>query len=1335
MHQGRKDLSYYFKAESAEEAAAAMPGPRSPNFSAAAKPDVALQMVETPKSKQAEVEVAEDAKKGRTHEVCSVPFYKLFYFADPLDYLLMFLGTLGAMANGFAMPALTIVFGQLANAFGQNSGNIHAMVHEVSQVALRFVYLGGAASVASFGEVAFWICTGERQAARIRGLYLKSILRQDVAFFDKETTTGEVVGRMSGDTILIQEAIGEKVGKFIQLTATFLGGFAVAFTRGWKLTLVMLSALPLIVAAGGMMAVVVSRMSSRGQVAYAEAGGIVDRVIGAIRTVASFTGEKRAVEDYDKALKRAYSAGVQQGIAAGLSLGFLLLIVFSSYALALWYGSKLVLHEGFSGGRVMNVIFAVLTGGMALGQTSPCLNAFASGQAAAYKMFEVIHRTPEIDAFQSSGKVPENVKGDIEFRQVDFSYPSRPDVQIFSKFSLGIPSGMTTALVGESGSGKSTVISLIERFYDPQAGEILLDGTNLNEIQLKWLRHQIGLVSQEPVLFGTSIKENIGYGKEGATLDEIQNAAYLANAARFINKLPQAYDTQVGEHGAQLSGGQKQRVAIARAILKNPRILLLDEATSALDAESERLVQEALDRVMTDRTTVVIAHRLTTIRNAHCIAVVQHGAIVETGTHFDLVQRPNGAYSQLVHLQEMHQPPPVETTEIDPDSVLIQEDNRSLSRAASRNSPSRWSFSKASPIRWSFSRSSSRGDGRHSFSLTKSASVKQADDSDQKQPVCEDIETGRTKPKNISIFRLATLNKPEVPIVFVGSLAAAANGVILPLFGLLLSSIIGSFFEVNVHTLRRDVNFWSMMFLVLACSAFVVAPAQILCFSVVGNRLIRRIRTQMFEKILRQEISWFDASENSSGALGARLSSDAAHVRSMVGDTLSLFVQNVATVAAGLVLAFTASWQLALLVLALVPLIGLQHLMQVKFVQGFSADAKIMYEEASQVASEAVSSIRTVASYCAEVKVMDLYKEKCSLPLINGVKQGIISGVALSVSNFVLFGSYAMSFWFGSRLVEKGETDFKRVFRVFFAITMSSVGISQSAGMAPDIAKVKTAVNSVFSLLDRKSKVDPFDKSGKTLKLIKGDIEFRTVCFKYPSRPDVAIFQDLSLLIPAGKTVALVGESGSGKSTLISLVERFYEPDSGQVLLDGIDIRKFQVKWLRQQMGLVSQEPVLFDGTIRWNIAYGKEGAVSDEEIQAAAEASNAHKFISGLPEGYKTRVGERGVQLSGGQKQRVAIARAIVKNPRILLLDEATSALDAESEHLVQEALDRIKVKRTSIVIAHRLATIVNADVIAVVKNGAIVERGKHADLIGIKGGAYASLAKLHLTAAPSTS
>ncbi|KAJ9690881.1 hypothetical protein PVL29_013170 [Vitis rotundifolia] len=1218
-----------------------------------------------------------------------VALYKLFSFADESDLVLMPVGTISGMANGCSRPLMTVMLGKTINKFGSTDQSHIQVVHvELGVFLLVLLYLAVASGIAGFLQTSSWMVTGARQANRIRSLYLDTILRQDIGFFDTETTTGEVIGRMSGDTILIQDAMGEKVGKFIQLVSNFIGAFVFAFIIGWRLTLVLLPTVPLIIIAGAAMAAMISKMSSYGQVAYAEAGNVVEQTIGAIRTVAAFTGEKHAMEKYNRRLKVAYAATVKQGLASGFGVGVALLIVFFSYALAIWYGSKLIIEKGYDGGKIVNVLFCVIGGGMALGQASPCLSAFGAGQAAAYKMFETIKRKSKINAYDTSGVVLEEIMGEIELKDVYFKYPARPEVQIFSGFSLSIPSGTTAALVGQSGSGKSTVISLLERFYDPEAGEVLIDGVNLKKINLRWIRGKIGLVSQEPILFAATIKENISYGKEKATDEEIRTAIKLANAAKFIDKMPTGLDTMVGEHGTQLSGGQKQRIAIARAILKNPRILLLDEATSALDAESERIVQDALQNIMVNRTTVIVAHRLTTIRNADNIAVVHQGKIVEQGTHMELIRDPDGAYSQLVRLQEGH---------------------NQVEDAQSRvNSPS---------VHHSYSLSSGIPDPTGIIEMEfggKESSTTQGEAENKKR-------------RKVSLIRLAYLNKPETPVLLLGSIAAGFHGIIYPVFGLLISTAIKIFYEPP-NELKKDSRVWAFMFIGLGVLAFIALPLQNYLFGIAGGKLIQRICSLSFEKVVHQEISWFDDPANSSGSVGARLSTDASTVRSLVGDTLALVVQNLVTVAAGLVISFTANWILALIILAVLPLMGFQGYLQTRFLKGFSADAKVMYEEASQVANDAVSSIRTVASFCAEKKVMEMYQQKCEGPMKHGVRLGLVSGAGLGFSFFSTYCTNAFCFYIGAVLVQHGKATFSEVFKVYFALTFLALAISEATAMAPDTNKAKDSTASIFELLDSKPKIDSSSNEGTTLSIVKGDIELQNVSFRYSTRPDVQIFRDLCLSIPSGKTVALVGESGSGKSTVISLLERFYNPDSGHILLDGMEIQRFKLSWLRQQMGLVNQEPALFNETIRANIAYGKQGEADEEEIVAAARAANAHNFISALPQGYDTSVGERGLQLSGGQKQRIAIARAILKDPRILLLDEATSALDAESERVVQDALDRVMVDRTTVVVAHRLTTIKGADLIAVVKNGEIAEKGTHDVLMDIRHGAYASLVALHM-------
>ncbi|KAM3299663.1 hypothetical protein ACQJBY_040927 [Aegilops geniculata] len=1170
------------------------------------------------------------------------------------------------------------------------------------QVVLEFVYLAIGTWPACFLQISCWTVTGERQAARFRSLYLKSVLRQDMAFFDTEMKGGQVVFGTSADTILIQDAIGEKVGKFLQLLTTFIGGFTVAFIKGWLLTLVMLSTIPPLIVAAAIVSKMLSKVSSEGLASYIDAGNIVEQTIGSIRTVVSFNGEKKAMDQYNNLIKKAYKGTIKEGAIQGFGLGFLSLVYFSSFGLIVWYGSKLTLDRGYSGADVMNILFAVLVGARALGDATPCIASFDEGRVAAYRLFTTINRKPEIDYDDTTGVVLEDIKGDVELRDVSFSYPSRPEQLIFDGFSMHVSSGTTMAIVGESGSGKTTVINLVERFYDPQAGEVLIDGMNIKSFKLEWMRGKIGLVNQEPVLFMTSIKENIAYGKEDGTLEEIKKAAELANAARFIENLPNGYDTAVGQRGAQLSGGQKQRIAVARAILKNPKILLLDEATSALDLESERVVQEALSNIMVGRTTIVVAHRLSTVRNAHCISVVSGGKIVEQGHHDKLVKDPEGAYSQLIRLQETHQ----ETCE---------QLNAGLSSPLSKRN-------QAQSIS-----TSSAGSSHHSVippvNLPGPTALLDYDGADgEKASENTDVKVSKKAPMG----RLISLNRPETAFLLFGSLAAAIDGTVYPMMGLVMASAAKTFYELPADKRQEDSIFWGLLCIGLGAMGMISKLANSLLFAIAGGKLIERIRAFTFKNIVYQDAAWFDHPANSSGALGGRLCVDALNVRRLVGGNLALIIQCTATLICGIVIAMIADWKLSLVILIVVPLMGLQAYAQVKFLQGFSQNAKTMYEEASQVATDAVGNMRTVASFCAEKRVVTKYNQKCQASKNQGIRTGIVGGIGFGFSYTMLYVTSALCYYVGAKFISQGNSDFGGVFKAYFALVLAMIGASQTSAMASDSAKANDSATSIFKILDRKSQIDSNSEEGSTMELVQGDIDFMHISFKYPSRPDVQIFSDFTLNIPSRKTVALVGQSGSGKSTVIALLERFYDPDSGVILLDGVEIKNLKLSWLRDQMGLVSQEPVLFNDTIRANIAYGKHEEVTEEEIAAAAKAANAHEFISSMPQGYSTSVGERGTQLSGGQKQRIAIARAILKDPRILLLDEATSALDAESESVVQDALDRVMLGRTTVTVAHRLSTIQGADIIAVLKDGAIVEKGTHETLMGIAGGAYASLLEL---------
>lgn len=395
--------------------------------------------------------------------------------------------------------------------------------------------------------------------------------------------------------------------------------------------------------------------------------------------------------------------------------------------------------------------------------------------------------------------------------------------------------------------------------------------------------------------------------------------------------------------------------------------------------------------------------------------------------------------------------------------------------------------------------------------------------------------------------------------------------------------------------------------------------------------------------------------------------------------------------------------------------------------KGFAGDTAKAHAKTSMIAGEGVSNIRTVAAFNAQEKILSLFCHELRVPQKRSFRRSQTSGSLFGLSQLALYGSEALILWYGAHLVSKGLSTFSKVIKVFVVLVITANSVAETVSLAPEIIRGGEAVGSVFSILDRCTRIDPDDSEAEPVESIRGDIEFRHVDFSYPTRPDVLVFQDFNLRIRAGQSQALVGASGSGKSSVIALIERFYDPSAGKVMIDGKDIRRLNLKSLRLKIGLVQQEPALFASSIFDNIVYGKEGATEAEVIEAA-RAANVHGFVSALPEGYKTTVGERGVQLSGGQKQRIAIARAVLKDPAILLLDEATSALDAESECVLQEALERLMRGRTTVLVAHRLSTIRGVSSIGVVQDGRIVEQGSHSELISRPEGAYSRLSQLQL-------
>lgn len=646
--------------------------------------------------------------------------------------------------------------------------------------------------------------------------------------------------------------------------------------------------------------------------------------------------------------------------------------------------------------------------------------------------------------------------------------------------------------------------------------------------------------------------------------------------------------SQVGDRGTKLSGGQKQRIALARAMIKDPRILLLDEPTSALDPESELLVQQSIDKISVGRTTIVIAHRLATVRNAHTIVVMENGSVIEIGDHRQLMEKA-GAYYNLTKLASDAVSKPV-SKQNDGHKVTDLPANEKSARDVPRS--------------------------KQVYEISKSQYLKSMQEGSQ-------VEEEDQKQGNSGSYKLSDiwkLQRPELTVMLLGLIMGMCAGAILSLFPYTLGLALQVYFDNNKHKLKKDVGRLCLALVGLGLGCMISMTGQQGFCGWAGTKLTKRVRDLLFQAILKQEPGWFDFDENSTGILISRLSIDCLSFRSVLGDRLSVLLMGLSSAAVGLGVSFAIEWRLTLLAALLTPFtLGASYFSLIINV-GPKLDNG-SYAKASNIASGAVSNIRTVATFATQEQIVKAFDRALSEPKKTSVKRTQVLGLALGLSQGSMYAAYTLTLFFGAYLVKKHYTSFGDVFKIFLILVLSSFSVGQLAGLAPDTSMAATAIPAVLDILDRRPSIRNDGRKGKKIESSRAyDIEFKMVTFAYPSRPDVIVLRDFCLKVKGGTMVALVGGSGSGKSTVIWMVQRFYDPLQGKVVMGGMDLRELNLKWLRQQTALVGQEPALFCGSIRENIAFGNPNA-SWAEVEEAAKEAYIHKFICGLPQGYETEV------------------------------------------------------------------------------------------------------------------
>eukprot|EP01071_Lankesteria_metandrocarpae_P008741 Lankesteria_metandrocarpae@DN5039_c0_g1_i1.p1 len=1314
----------------------------------------------------------------------------VFLYADFTDFMLTLVGCVAFICSGSMMPAFMYVFGDLVNGFGDPTSQIRPFIF--------YVRIQGLIAIMSFifgsvgGACMEW--SAERQLRKVRCASLRAVLRQECAWFEAPLSAG-VPSRISLNSQLLRDAIGLKLGQIFFFGSLFVFGNIVGFYRQWKLALVVNSVMPLIALAGYFLVRSIGRGTTQIEEAYRPAGAVAEEALGDVRTLAAFGNEEMMINRYSNSCVQCMDIGMRASIIQGTTFGFTMAILFFAYAFGFWYGGYLIAEDleaqcwrmgrdsCFRGGDALSAFLAIVFGAFAVGQMVPNVTAVIRGRVGIQNLLQIINRKSKIDPFVDDGISGVPIQGSIRFHEVKFAFPSRPEQAVYYSMNIDIFAGQTVAIVGASGCGKSTMVKLLERFYDVNDGQIFLDNRDVKDYNVRWMRSQIALVGQEPRLLPETIRQNLLRGNPAATDAEMAEALDVACASEFISRLPDGLDTHVGESSnAKLSGGQKQRLAIARAVVRKSPVLVLDEASSSLDAVTEKALHEKLSKYLRKdrKTCIIIAHRLSTIRSADKIIVLdrpfRQGAVVaEEGTHHSLMQNTDGLYYNLVRCQALVADDNQLVTDEYPNGVvsldsisrgLLQQQHDSATAATVATS-SNWHVSgqldalKHRPKKHLDSSGDHVGPARSesfiqlatkystTFSDRSSSVAKKQQHKDEVKQQLHSKHIKSTHQVTASYFKSMKRLRGDWLQITIGSIGAIINGVSFPVFAILFSKYLTVYFLLDPKELKSQSLFLSSMFIVTGAGAFAGICVQVVCYEWAGHRFLKVLRSDTFANIVHQEVAFFDNHENTIGELTDTLNRSTSLVKGWVSDNTSLMIQIVASVVAGICIAFVAEPKLAAVSLASFTVMGPAVYLQTAFYKGTGDGVDASAASLQGVVSGVLDSIQVVMAFSLEDEINAKFEEVVQREYRLGRRNGIIAGLLFGFSQLAQYGGATLTYWYAGELLEKGEIDnTEQMFMAIFALMFAALGLGQASIFGTDVAKAKIASRSVYALLERNSAIDARNESGIDLRnTLRGDLRFEDVAFRYPTRPDVAVFRNLNFAVDSGETVAIVGSSGVGKSTVIQLLERFYDvgikidskTDSG-IKLDGVDLRQMNLRYLRSNIGYVGQEPRLYTGTIANNIRIGRPHATL-EDIVEAARVAHAHDFIMSLPDGYDSEVGKGGSLLSTGQKQRISIARAVLRRGRILLLDEANSALDSQSDKVVQVAIDELvrTSKCTTFIVAHRLSTIRGADKIIVLANddvaaeegGAVVaEVGDHDTLMTIPDGLYASLVQIHQAA-----
>ncbi|KAI1390393.1 P-loop containing nucleoside triphosphate hydrolase protein [Hypoxylon trugodes] len=1298
----------------------------------------------------------------------TLTFLRLLFCSEPtaLDLGLMAAGTLLAIAAGIPYPLIAILFGQLVDNLNMIACNVESNSVDASQsqatiasLITKLVAIAAAQFVLVYCHTVCWNIQSQRLMHRLRDRYFRYLLHQDCAFFDNKHA-GEVSARLDEDFTAIQTGTSEKVGRMIGQCSFFTTAYIVAFIKQPVLAGILVSLVPafLLLTVGG--SHYFKKFAGKSAASFATGGSIASEALSHIFVVQAFGAGPRLEAKFSKHMALARKFGIKKAIVAGIQAGLLYFIAYSSNALAYWQGSRMI-ADSLNGkgnatfGQVYTVVFLLVDACIIMGGLAPLFPILGAASLAYERLRADMDQQSSIK-HDSGRKLPWDTPGCIELRDVSFSYPSRPKDLALNNVNVAFAAGKYTAIVGQSGSGKSTIAALLNRFYDPNNGTILIDGTDFKEIDVRNLRGFVSLVQQESDLFDRTIFENIALGLVNSPRPEHQNlrsaivgnelqdfiancnhdnllneashkgaiaeiatlvqkAADLADLS-FINGLEKGYGTQVGVGGKLVSGGQRQRIALARALVSDPKILVLDEATASLDSATEKRIQAAIDKVAVGRTVISIAHRLSTIKHADNIVVMRDGEVVEQGTYERLLER-SGPFAHLASLQGLDSSAG-KTSEL---SSLNNVDMESLGDTISNRKST-----SSNATREILDEKPGPREGNAPITPSKATT--------------DDINDPLSSRAVLS--GMGALVRPDYRWLALAVPAAIIVGCTFTAMGLIFGNTVSALSACHAAVSRILYlgRFFGGLIFMLAVIEFFANLGSWSSFGRVSENLVYKLRILSFRTLMEQNVEWHSSGNRTPSSLLSVITRDGASIAAFSGSIIATTFSILVNFFVAIIVSHVFAWKIALVCLAMVPILLAAGIFQIRATSRHQERSHKAFVQAIGITVEAVNQIKTIASFSLEDETIGRYRKALKGPRKSMIKEALHTCIYLSISNSTGFFIYSLSYWWGSQLIIRGEYTQTQFYIVQVSMLVSATLWGQMFSLVPEYSRARTAASRVLNLINLRGDNKPSETlrlhedgqgegekdrdveaeaEGKSLVTnpshSKGvSVVFRDVHFAYPSRPDQPILKGLSFTIQPGQFVGLVGPSGAGKSTIMGLIQRMYT-SIGSVEIDGVDIGLCETADFRDNISVVPQDNALFNGSIKFNVGLGARPGheATDAEIEEACRTANIHDTIVSLPQGYDTECGPNGSRLSGGQRQRLAIARALVRNPDLLLLDESTSALDAESERAVQVGLERIARRMTVIAITHRLHTVQRADVIFVVEGGRIIDKGSHGELM----------------------